>query len=78
MKDCTETHQAEMNRKIKANDKLRQVLMTMPEEHRVLINRESFQSKLQITDDWQHKKHLGTAKQDRNTVAILGADLERH
>ena len=45
MEDCTETHQAEINRKIKANDKLRQVLMAMPEEHRVLIYRESIQSK---------------------------------
>ena len=37
MEDCTESHQAEINRKIRANDKLRQILTNMPDEHISLI-----------------------------------------
>ena len=36
MEDCTETHQAEINKKIKANDKLRKILTNMPEKHRAM------------------------------------------
>ena len=51
MEDCTETHQAEINNKIKANDKLRKILTDMPEEHRALIYGDSFKSKMQSLDD---------------------------
>ena len=34
MEDGTETHRAEINKKIKANDKLRTILTNVPEEHR--------------------------------------------
>ena len=37
MEDCTETHQAGINKKIKANDKSWKILTNMPEEHRALI-----------------------------------------
>ena len=51
MEDCTESHQSEINRKIKANDKLRQILTNMPEEHSVLIFGDSFRSNMQSLDD---------------------------
>ena len=51
MEDCTESHQAEINKKIRANDKLRQILTNMPEEHRALIYGDSFKSKMQSLDD---------------------------
>ena len=52
MDDCTESHQSEINRKIKANDKLRKMILTnMPEEHGVLIYGDSFDLKLQSLDD---------------------------
>ena len=51
MEDGTETHQAEINKKIKANDKLRKFLTNMPEEHRTLIYGDSFKSKMESLDD---------------------------
>ena len=51
MEDCTEFHQSEINRKIKANDKLRKILTTMPDEHRALIYGDSLQSKMRSLDD---------------------------
>ena len=51
MEDSTETHQAEINKKIKANDKLRKILTNMPEEHRTLIYGDSFKSKMESLDD---------------------------
>ena len=51
MEDCTEAHQSEINRKIKANDKFLKILTNMPEEHRVLIHGDSFMSKMQSLDD---------------------------
>ena len=51
MEDCTETHQAEINKKIKANDKLRKILTNMPEKHRALIYGDSFKSKMQPLDN---------------------------
>ena len=51
MEDCTETHQAEINKNIKANDKLRKILTTVPEEHRALIYGDSCKSKMQSLDD---------------------------
>ena len=51
MEDGTETHQAEINKKIKANDKLRKILTNMPKEHRTLIYGESFKSKIESLDD---------------------------
>ena len=51
MEDCTESLQSEINRKIKANDKLRKILTNMPEEYRVLIHGDSFKSKMQSLDD---------------------------
>ena len=38
MEDGTETHQAEINKKIKANDKLRKILTNVPEEHRTPVS----------------------------------------
>ena len=37
MEDCTESHQAEINKRIRANDKLRKILTNMPDEHESLI-----------------------------------------
>ena len=51
MEECTETHQAEINKKNTANDKLRQILTNKPEEHRALIYGDSFKSKMQSLDD---------------------------
>ena len=51
MEDGTETHQAEINKKVKANDKLRNFLTNMPEEHRTLIYGDSFKSRMESLDD---------------------------
>ena len=51
MEDGTETHQAEIKKKIKANDKLRKNFTNMPEEHRTLIYGDSFKSKMESLDD---------------------------
>ena len=51
MEDCTEFHQSEINRKINANDKLRKILTTLPDEHRALTYGDSFQSKVRSLDD---------------------------
>ena len=51
MENGTETHQVEINKKIKANDKLLKILTNMPEEHRTLIYGDSFKSKKQPLDD---------------------------
>ena len=51
MEDGTESHQAEINKKIKANDKLQKILTNMPEEHRTLIYGDSFKSKMESLDD---------------------------
>ena len=53
MEDGTETHQAEINKKIKANDKLRKILTNRPKEHRTLIYGDSFKSKMESLDDEQ-------------------------
>ena len=37
MEDCTESHQAEINRKIRANDKLRKIPTNVSDEHKSLI-----------------------------------------
>ena len=51
MEDCTESHQAEINRKIRANDKLRKILTNMPDEHKSLISGNSLKAKMQSLDD---------------------------
>ena len=51
MEDCTESHQSEINGKIKAKGKLRNVLTYMPDERRALIYGDSSQSKMQSLDD---------------------------
>ena len=51
MEDGTETHQAEINKNIKANDKLRKILTNMPEEHTTLIYGDSLKSKMESLDD---------------------------
>ena len=51
MEDCTESHQSAINRKIKANDKRRNMLTSMLEEHRVLIYGDSCLSNMQSMDD---------------------------
>ena len=51
MEDGTETHQAEINKKIKADDKLRKILTNMPKEHKTLIYADSFKSKMESLDD---------------------------
>ena len=45
--DDTESHQSEINKKIKANNKLRKILTNMPQEHRLVIYSDSFKSKMQ-------------------------------
>ena len=47
MEDCTESHQAEINKKIRANDKLRKILTNMPDEHKSLIYGDSLKAKMQ-------------------------------
>ena len=49
--DCTESHQAEINKKIRANDKLRKILTNMPDEHKSLIYGDSLKAKMQSLDD---------------------------
>ena len=51
MEDCTECHQAEISRKIRANDKLRKILTNVPDEHKSLIYGDSLKAKLQSLDD---------------------------
>ena len=51
MEDCTESHQAEINKKIRANDKLRKILTNMPDEHKSLIYGDSLKAKMQSLDD---------------------------
>ena len=51
MEACTESHQAEINRKIRANDKLRKILTNMPDEHKSLIYGDSLKAKMQSLDD---------------------------
>ena len=51
MEDCIETHHAEINEKIKADDKLRKIPTNMFEEHRALIYGDSLLSKMQSLDD---------------------------
>ena len=51
MEDCTESHQAEINRKIRANDTLRKILTNMPDEHKSLIYGDSLKAKMQPLDD---------------------------
>ena len=51
MEDCTESHQAEVNRKIRANDKLRKILTNMPDEQKSLIYGDSLKAKMQSLDD---------------------------
>ena len=51
MEECTESHQAEFNRKIRANDKLREILTNMPDEHKSLIYGDSLKAKMQSLDD---------------------------
>ena len=45
MEDCTESHQAEINKKIRANDKLRKILTNMPNEHKSFIYGDSLKAK---------------------------------
>ena len=61
--DCTESHQSEINRKIKANDKLRNILTSLPEEHRAFMYGDSVQSKMKLLDD--EKAALVAAKRQR-------------
>ena len=51
MENCTESHQAEINKKIRANDKLRKILTNMPDEHKSLIYGDSLKAKMQSLDD---------------------------
>ena len=51
MEDCTESHHADINKKIKANDKLRKILTHLPEEHTVLIYSETVRSQKLSLDD---------------------------
>ena len=51
MEDGTGIHQAEINKKIKENDKLRKILTNMPEEHWTHIYGGSFKSKMESLDD---------------------------
>ena len=50
MEDCTESHQAEINRKIRANDKLRKILTNVPDEHKSLIYGDSLKAKMLSLD----------------------------
>ena len=61
--DCTESHQSEINRKIKANDKLRNILTSLPEEHRAFMYGDSVRSKMKLLDD--EKAALVAAKRQR-------------
>ena len=51
MEDCTECLQAEINRKIRANDKLRKIVTNMPDEQKSLIYGDSLKAKMQSLDD---------------------------
>ena len=51
VEDCTESHQAEINRKIRANDKLHKILTNMPDEHKSLIYGDSLKAKMESLDD---------------------------
>ena len=60
--DGTETHQAEINRKIKANDKLWKFLLNL-EDHRVIVDGDSFKSKMQSLDDEKNAALLAAKRQ---------------
>ena len=74
MEECTETHQAEINKKITANDKLRQILTNMPEEHRALIYGDSFKSKMRSLDDEKAARCSSHSKISCATPSALGFD----
>ena len=76
MEDCTESHQAEINRKIRANDKLREILTNMPDEHKSLIYGDSLKAKMQSLDGVEgcltgsQKASPTPAKSDRENKRI--------
>ena len=75
-----QTHQAEIKKKIKANDKLRKILTNMPEEHRVLIYGNSFKSKMQSLDDEKAaslaaKRQFGS-KNKKNHLERVSKEIE--
>ena len=63
MEDCKESHQSEINRRIKAKDKLWNILTFLPEEHRATMYGDSLQSKMESLDD--EKAALLAAKRQR-------------
>ena len=73
MEDCTESHQAEINKKIRANDKLRKILTNMPDEHKSLIYGDSLKAKMQSLDD--EKVALLAAKRQ---LLLLQSRIEKH
>ena len=75
-----QTHQAEIKKNIKANDKLRKILTNMPEEHRVLIYGDSFNSKMQSLDDEKAaslaaKRQFGS-KNKKNYLERVSKEIE--
>ena len=84
MEDWTESHLSEINRKFKANDKLRKMILTnMPEEHRVLIYGDSFDLKLQSLDDEKaallaaKRQFLHLQNRTEKQKELSGANLDR-
>ena len=83
MEDCTESHQSEINRKIKANNKLQKILTAMPKEHRELIYGDSFQSKMQSMDDEKAallaaKRHFLPLQSQIEKQKNSGTQVERY
>ena len=74
MDDGTETHQAEINKKIKANEKLRKILTNMPEEHRTLIYGDSFKSKMESLDDEELEAATAKQIQAKQEMVLLVAE----
>ena len=81
MEDCTESDQSEINRKIKANDKLQKILTTVPDEHRALLYGDSFQSKMRSLDDekkalWPRSRK-STWRDSRKTSGSSSRHIEK-
>ena len=79
------TCQAEINKKIKANDKLLKILTNMPEEHRTLINGDSFKSKMESLDDekaallaakWQFVPLQSRIDKQKNYLERVSKEIE--
>ena len=78
MEDCTESHQSDINRKIKGNGKLRNFHTSMPNKTQSAHFTETVLSRK--CDRWTTRRQLSWSRtmSERKTENLLGANLERY